>query len=146
MTKYTAEQAAFAMRQTYSETPVSEICRKMGTAKQIFIDGRMATWRWDENPKGESGYIMGEYISAGRGDSPFFDLFDRYGVDLVLVRSRTVPSRKDEIYYRLSKKIHTMVTGKELKNVDLLAELESSAAWEMIHQDEVALIFRRVSQ
>ncbi len=34
--RYTAEQIAFAMRQTESGTSVPEICRKMGIAEQTF--------------------------------------------------------------------------------------------------------------
>ncbi len=34
--RYTAEQVAFAMRQTESGTPVPEVCRKMGISEQTF--------------------------------------------------------------------------------------------------------------
>jgi len=34
--RYTAEQIAFAMRQSESGTAVSEVCRKMGISEQTF--------------------------------------------------------------------------------------------------------------
>jgi putative transposase len=34
--RYTAEQIAFALRQTESGTQVSEVCRKMGISEQTF--------------------------------------------------------------------------------------------------------------
>lgn len=36
ISRYSAEQVAFAMRQAESGTPVSEICRKMGIVEQTF--------------------------------------------------------------------------------------------------------------
>ncbi len=38
--RYSAEQVAFAMRQTESGTPVPEVCRKMGIAEQTFYRWR----------------------------------------------------------------------------------------------------------
>lgn len=36
ISRFSAEQVAFAMRQAESGTPVSEICRKMGIVEQTF--------------------------------------------------------------------------------------------------------------
>ena len=38
--RYTDEQIAYALRQTESGTPVTEICRKLGVSQQTFY-----TWR-----------------------------------------------------------------------------------------------------
>jgi hypothetical protein len=64
--------------------------------KKVFIDGRMPSWRWDANIKGESNYAFSDYKKVLTGDIPFSSFAKEYHISTILVpRSAAVkPTQK----------------------------------------------------
>src|SRR6185312_1980103 len=53
--------------------------------KKVFIDGRMPSWRWQANIKGESNIAFDEYKNVLNGNISFIRFADKYHIDTLLV-------------------------------------------------------------
>jgi hypothetical protein len=53
--------------------------------KKVFIDGRMPSWRWQANIKGESNYAFDEYKNVITGQMPFETFAAKYHISTLLV-------------------------------------------------------------
>lgn len=111
--------------------------------KKVFIDGRMATWKWDNNPPDESGYIMGEYVDAGRGKIEYIDLFNKYDVKIVLIGAQKDQNYVDSVLSKVTHEVYNIFTDNELTLVSLSKLLNESGSWERIYTDQTSVIYIR---
>jgi len=103
--------------------------------KKVFIDGRMPSWRYKENPSGESDYIMKEYVALLSGKVSYKEVFEKYGVEVVLWPQK----RKVRFLDALSQKIEEWLFKKE-DPFDLTIELEKDG-WKRVYEDNTSQIF-----
>ena len=103
--------------------------------KKVFIDGRMPSWRYKENPSGESGYIMKEYVDMLSDKVSYKEVFEKYGVEVVLWPQK----RKARFLDALSQKIEEWLFKKEAP-FDLTIELEKDG-WKRVYEDNTSQIF-----
>ena len=103
--------------------------------KKVFIDGRMPSWRYKENPSGESGYIMKEYVDMLSDKVSYKEVFEKYGVEVVLWPQK----RKARFLDALSQKIEELLFKKEIP-FDLTIELEKDG-WKRVYEDNTSQIF-----
>jgi len=108
--------------------------------KKVFIDGRMPSWRWDENKPLESSYAMKDYKNLLSGEVGYKEIFDKYNISTVFW-----PAPKPESSLEvLDKKIrsHLVNLGFYWKEYDLLKELKSDG-WQRVYEDKAAVIYER---
>jgi len=53
--------------------------------KKVFIDGRMPSWRWHANKRGESNYSFDEYKKVLSGEISFSNFVAKYHVSTLLI-------------------------------------------------------------
>jgi hypothetical protein len=53
--------------------------------KKVFIDGRMPSWRWQANKKGESNYAFDDYLHVLKGNITFVSFTNKYHISTVLI-------------------------------------------------------------
>ena len=105
--------------------------------KKVFIDGRMPSWRYKESPSGESGYIMKEYVDMLSGKVSYQEVFEKYGVEVVLWPQK----RRTRLLDALSQKIEEWLFKKEVP-FDLTSKLEKDG-WKKLFEDEVATVYQK---
>ena len=106
------------------------------TEKKVFIDGRMPSWRYGENPTSESSYAMRDYTDVLNGRIPYQEIFEKYGVSVVLW-----PKDKPlKFFDTLSQKLE-QVLFKKGEPFNLVKELEKDG-WQKVYEDQVAVIYQ----
>lgn len=106
--------------------------------KKVFIDGRMPSWRWKDNPINESENIMDEYVTLQYEPEQYKNIFDKYNIRTVLLNS------KEESQFSFENKITSF--SKHLgvpKITGSLAEELEKDHWEKIYHDDVAVIYQK---
>ena len=95
--------------------------------KKVFIDGRMASWKQKSN-KLESGYAFGEQTNLLQVRLPLVKVFNKYGIDMVLLPRVWITNQSDKTTWEIATKF--------------VRELEKNS-FRKIYQDQTALIFER---
>ena len=106
--------------------------------KQVFIDGRMPSWRWDpEGVKDLSG-AFDTYNEILKGDIDYKDIFDKFNIGTVLVRKAS--DRPKNPFYE---KVHDFLVlfGWEKNDFGLLNALEDDG-WKKVYEDDVSVIYK----
>ncbi|UCH72252.1 MAG: hypothetical protein JSW62_01520 [Thermoplasmatales archaeon] len=108
--------------------------------KKVFIDGRMPSWRWKDNPSNETDAAFDDYRDLLVGDIDYQTIFEKYGVDTVLW---CVPVAKTPLQ-RLSESIENYIVrfGWEKKDFSLFENLQEDG-WEKVYDDDTALIYKK---
>ncbi len=108
--------------------------------KKVFVDGRMPSWRWDDNPPQETGTAFDDYLRIIEGEVDYESIFGKYKIDTVLWPAPKplgligfLQSKLDEFLAKL---------GGERKKFDLLTTLAKDG-WELVYQDSVAVVYRK---
>ena len=106
---------------------------------KVFIDGRMPSWRWKDNPSGESSSAFEEYAGIVDGKKDYKGSFDKYKINTVLWPKE----QRGELLDVLAKKVNALLTKREKEEVfDLLQELEKDG-WQLMYEDRVAVIYQK---
>lgn len=108
--------------------------------KRVFIDGRMPSWRWGQNPPGETGAAFDDYNSLLQGEIDYKLVFNKYGVDTVLWPVSGPPT----FYDILQNKVDEFLVrfGKEKSDFIFLEQL-SKDGWKKVYGDSVSLIYKK---
>ena len=108
--------------------------------KKVFIDGRMPSWRWKDNPEGELGAAFDDYSDILSGDKDYKGMFTKYNVDTVLTYIPRKPSVFDYWQAYLDKFLAQF--GREERSFDFLTELKKDG-WIEVYRDSVAVIYKK---
>lgn len=106
--------------------------------RQVFIDGRMPSWRWSENPPTESASAFDDYIKIVDGKSDYRQEFSKYNIKVVLWPK----AERGELLDVLAQKIGQFLTKEENERISLLKKLEKDG-WELVYEDQVAVVYRK---
>jgi hypothetical protein len=112
--------------------------------KKVFIDGRMPSWRWQANKKGESNYAFDEYKKVLTGQIPFAVFATKYHISTLLI------AKVD------STKPHEKFLGISIQKIPLLRQLFFSwnsfygivsqvkqLGWKEVYNDNIAVIYQQ---
>lgn len=112
--------------------------------KKVFIDGRMPSWRWEGNIRGESNYAMKEYQAFVEGKTPFQAIVTKYHITTLFLPApydfnrdpiqRTILSFGNEVLHLpLRKEEGFMSFVKRAKQ----------EGWTLVYQDETVHIYQK---
>lgn len=109
--------------------------------RKLFIDGRMPSWR------DNSQFVFGDYFKIMSTEEGFEELLDKYEIKIALLKNKITKLNKQDktenkiIHFLKRQKWLLKILG--LKSRKSLAEELISRNWQIIYQDEVAIILRR---
>jgi len=113
--------------------------------KKVFIDGRMATWKWNAGKKEETDYVMGDYIGIVDGSLRYSDFFDKYHVEVVIW-----PTERPKTFYEvLEQKFQTplryfhRLIGVKIPDKSFGKVLEETG-WDVLYKDDIATVYERI--
>ena len=101
--------------------------------KKVFIDGRMPSWRWNDNPDSESPWAMKDYLEILEGHD-INKYLERYQIGTVLWPVRNI--KKTGIYSFLDKKVFG-------KNTTKFIDYLKDNGWKEIYRDSISVIYQR---
>ena len=107
--------------------------------KKVFIDGRMATWKWDADLPGQSNYAMKDYLGILMGEISYQEIFEKYGIDTVLW-----PLREERYVFGILQNMLEKLLinlGMEIPTLDLLERIKEDG-WVVSYQDSTSIIYR----
>lgn len=106
---------------------------------KIFIDGRMATWKWKSPDPKYSDYVFGEYEDIaykGKGKK----WFDKYDIKTaLLMKSKTWPLRE-----WLKSTLNRMGIDFTPDKGVTLAEQLAGQGWTRVYEDDTAVIYEKL--
>ena len=109
--------------------------------KKVFIDGRMPSWRWDENPQNESASAMDDYIALFEGDLDMEKTFEKYDIDMLVFPRH----QKRNMYIYLKEgfdRLVRLIRGEDKRDFYFLTELEKMG-YKMVYRDAVTIIYKK---
>jgi hypothetical protein len=106
--------------------------------KKVFIDGRMATWKWEANIPTESNYIMKDYVDFVSGRKDIDEDLKKFNVEVVLWPVHPPVSSS----FVVEAWIKNGIFKKEVPFFDPNRYFVEKG-WEVIYKDNVSSIYRR---
>src|SRR3989344_2529542 len=108
--------------------------------REVFIDGRMPSWRYNNAPAGESNYAMEDYLGISRGGLDYKEQFVKYGIETVLwpKGKKTFMSELDRRFEKLLSKFKK----EDKEKFNFVATLEKES-WKKIYEDDIAVVYRK---
>ncbi|MBI3443133.1 hypothetical protein HY008_00505, partial [Candidatus Woesebacteria bacterium] len=105
--------------------------------KRVFIDGRMAVWKWKGGISEETDNAFEDYFKILSNDLNFEDISEKYTIDTVLWPT----SKRPTLFERAQRELDKFLArfGKETKDFDFLKGLEKEG-WRLVYKDNVAVI------
>jgi hypothetical protein len=112
--------------------------------KRNFIDGRMPSWRWEDNPKTESANIMEDYLALNAGDADYKYYFQKFNINYALLPIREIKLNGSSFDKKFlgGNKFLEKIFGINNSNFKLSEKLEEDG-WKRIHEDDVAKLYIR---
>ena len=112
--------------------------------KQVFIDGRMPSWRNDNAPETESTYAFGDYRSILMNQTPFEQAVNKYNIDMVIMHIDQLKKKKVVILgIDVSKsKLLTKLFTNDMSFSYLTPQL-AKLGWPEVYRDKKVIIFKR---
>lgn len=111
--------------------------------KKVFINGIMPSWKREKFPSSESGSAMDEYVEILHGDIDYRDVFEKYGIDTVLLPTVSSPGPVE----RFLSKIYSVlnISGKQDPGTQFIKRLEQDG-WKEIYRDNIAIIYNSIQE
>lgn len=107
--------------------------------KKVFIDGRMAIWRSEDLPREELSNAFQSYVSIGKGEESFQQIFNQFNVTTVLwPRQR----ERDDLIEKIKEIVRVFVPINTQKQFNFLRSLEENN-WQKVYEDDVAVIYQK---
>lgn len=106
--------------------------------KKVFIDGRMPSWKWSQNPTNELSNPFDTYNQILKGDVEYKEIFNEFGIDTVLTGVKT--QNPSDTFYDKAENFLTLF-GWEKNDFSLLDTLENDG-WQKVYEDEVSVIYQ----
>lgn len=107
--------------------------------KKVFIDGRMATWKWDANPPEEDGYIFDVYQKLHTGEVDYKEVFSKYSISTVLLPKQVEEDEK--VFFPKLQNYINRITGYT-NDFNLVKELQKDG-WQTVYEDDVAVVYQK---
>ncbi|MGI8420556.1 MAG: hypothetical protein ACR2LN_08035 [Candidatus Levyibacteriota bacterium] len=112
--------------------------------KKVFIDGRMPSWRWQANKKGESNYAFDDYRKVLKGKITFGAFTDKYHIStlLVPVGDLTQPSMK---LFGITFSKNSFLSKIFLSEFSFYGVIQQvrNMGWREVYCDKTAAIFEK---
>lgn len=108
--------------------------------KKVFIDGRMPSWRWNQNPTHELDSAFDVYNNITEGEISYVEIFDRFSIDTVALGKPKQENDLDRLFDKLEE--YLTIFGWKKKQFDFLGELRKDG-WAKIYEDDVAEIHQK---
>lgn len=105
--------------------------------QKLFIDGRMPSWRWNQNPPEESKNAMDDYLRLLSGSEYYQNQFEKYDIGVVLW-----PKNENKQKNGLRDQIQSLFYGIQLEPFSLLHDLEHTG-WKKIYEDNVSVVYQK---
>ncbi len=112
--------------------------------EKVFVDGRMATWKWKENPPEEEGYVFGVYADLLKGNIDYKSVFQKYNITVVIwpqPRQREPFSYLENLLGNRLNFINDLL-GIKYKDFELIGQLEKDG-WVKVYEDEISFIYQK---
>jgi len=111
--------------------------------KKVFIDGRMPSWRWDANIKGESNYAFDDYQNVVLEQTPFSTFAAKYHISTLLV-AQTDIGKPPETFLGFSIQktplLHAIFFSLS-SFYDIVTEAKQMG-WREVYHDDTAIIYQ----
>lgn len=108
--------------------------------KKVYIDGRMATWRWQSNPHAMSSHVFGEYLDLMKGKGDIKSVIAKYNIDTVLWG---VPQDQNWFDQKVTFLFRLFTGRTEKENPKTFLESVRNLGWKEVYRDEVAVIYKK---
>ncbi len=109
--------------------------------RKVFIDGRMPSWRWNQNPPNEEGYAFDTYSKLLSGETDYKLIFDKYDIETVLWPKQQEKSGINSYFPNVENSLRLFFGGKE-KGFSFFAQLEKDG-WVKVYEDEISVVYRK---
>jgi len=112
--------------------------------KKVFIDGRMAIWRWDNAPQGELSNAFKTYIMIGKGEDSYKNTFAQFNITTVLLPNKKEGQESgiDKLEKRLFSFLSQLKIINEQNTFNLTKVLESDG-WQKVYEDTVSVVYQK---
>ncbi len=105
--------------------------------KQVYIDGRMPSWRWEANIPDETNSAADDFFTLLEGEGDLQQELEKYNIQTVLWESEG----KKSFWLVLGEMIRNAFGVENKEQYSVNKELEE-LGWEKIYEDETAVIYR----
>ena len=110
--------------------------------KKVYIDGRMAIWRWDGKNSNETDNAFRDYLAVTEGRKSFFEEANKYNIDTVLLPTPT--EEKEDIFVNIPILKEIIQRVKKQKPYGDIVSQVKAAGWKEVYRDEVAVIYQKI--
>lgn len=113
-------------------------------SKKVFIDGRMPSWRWNENIPTESNYAFVDYQQFLDGETPFETVTNKYNIDMLLIPaiSEEQQNALEDMLANFAINVLHLPLKKDV-GITKIVEGAKKAGWVIVYQDDMAVIYQK---
>ena len=112
--------------------------------KKVYIDGRMASWRWHANIKGESNYAFDEYRNVLIGKIPFTAFVQKYHISTMLIPTdQLIPPAMKIFGITIPKNSFLQKLFVSDFSFYKVVQEAKKQGWREIYQDDTSVIFEK---
>lgn len=113
--------------------------------KKVFIDGRMPSWRWEANLKGESNYAFLDYRKFADGKTAFNQTINKYNITVLLLPKSQQPKNNflDKMIFDFGNNVLHLPLKKDV-GLEKIAEAARKEGWKIVYQDKAAIVYQKL--
>lgn len=108
--------------------------------KQVFVDGRMPSWRWNTQPDSELSAAFDSYNDIWQGKTDYKVIFDKYNIDTVLWQKSEGNSALGGFLQKIEG--YLTIFGYKKNDFNFLQKLEEEG-WEQVFEDNTSVIYTK---
>lgn len=108
--------------------------------RKVFIDGRMAIWKWDGNPESESSEIMKEYLDILKSEKDYKPVFEKYDITYVLWPN--ISEKKKNEFWETIENYIAKIVGYDRPKEGIIKRIKNDG-WKEIYSDPISIIFQK---
>lgn len=105
--------------------------------KKVFVDGRMASWRWKSPYRKESDNAFKEFKDVMHGTTDIEKVFEKYNIDTIVLSNKKSKSSLLDI---LENWIEIHISKRKNKNYSFIQNLIRKK-WIKVYEDEIVVIY-----
>lgn len=108
--------------------------------KKLFIDGRMPSWRWNDQPDSESSNAMEDYLNILSGKKDYKQQFEKYNIDTVFwFKKDTLNEKERTIDDYFAKPLNFF--GIKRNDYNFFETLLNDG-WMIVYEDDISIVYR----
>ncbi|HVA96785.1 MAG TPA: hypothetical protein VND99_03970 [Candidatus Acidoferrales bacterium] len=112
--------------------------------RKVFIDGRMPSWRWHADIKGESNYAFDEYKSVMTGQTQFAVFATKYHITTMLVPKADILKPPDKFLgFTINKSNFLQKFFFSLNSFYLVVGEVRQMGWKEVYSDDTTVIYQK---